>query len=111
MKPHWIKMLGFDGLESVLKCLLGLLPFAAPSTGAFGRISPLGAPQGSGALPKGQEPLSATPFKSEERRKKAASGPPFLWILSFGGAKESISPSGARTRLKQLRDSETLIEN
>jgi len=37
-------------------------PYAAPSTGAFERISPLGAPQG-------QEPLSATPFKSEERRE------------------------------------------
>ncbi|MFZ2452294.1 MAG: hypothetical protein WAW36_17430, partial [Methylovulum miyakonense] len=29
-------------------------------------------------------------------------GPPFLWLLSFGGAKESSSPSGARTRLKKL---------
>ena len=31
-----------------------------------------------------------------------------LWILSFGGAKESISPSGARTRLTIRRDSDTL---
>jgi len=31
---------------------------------------------------------------------KAASGPPFLWILSFGGAKESIAPAGARTGIK-----------
>ncbi len=30
--------------------------------------------QGCIALTKGQEPLSATPFKSEERRIKAASG-------------------------------------
>jgi len=49
---------------------------------------------------RGRKPLSATPIKSEERRGKAASGPPFLWILSFGGAKESISPAGARTGLK-----------
>jgi len=33
------------------------------------------------------------------RRKQAAAGSPFLWILAFGEAKESISPSGARTRL------------
>jgi len=52
-------------------CEIGMVffPHAAPSTGAFERISPLGAPQGCGALPKGQEPLSATPFKSEERRE------------------------------------------
>ncbi|OAI06570.1 hypothetical protein A1332_11130 [Methylomonas methanica] len=46
------------------------------------------------------KPLSATPFKSEERREPAASGPPFLWILSFGGAKESISLVGARTDIQ-----------
>jgi hypothetical protein len=37
--------------------------------------------------------------KMAGRRKQAASGPPFLWILAFGEAKESISPSGARIRL------------
>jgi len=59
--------------------VMGLLPFAAPSTGAFVENCPVGAPQGCGALTKGQEPLSATLGKSEERRKQAASGPPFLW--------------------------------
>ncbi|WP_292434097.1 hypothetical protein [Methylobacter sp.] len=44
--------------------------------------------------------LLATPGESEERRKQAATGSPFLWILSFGEAKESISPSGARPRFK-----------
>ena len=39
--------------------------------------------------------LLATPVESEERRKQAATGPPFLWLFSFGGAKESNSPSGA----------------
>jgi hypothetical protein len=29
---------------------------------------------------------------SEEEQEAAAIEPPFLWILSFGGAKESISP-------------------
>jgi len=44
--------------------------------------------------------LLATPGESEERRKQAATGSPFLWLLSFGEAKESNSPSGARTRFK-----------
>jgi len=39
--------------------------------------------------------LLATPVESEERRKQAATGPPFLWLFSFGGAKENNSPSGA----------------
>ena len=45
----------------------------------------------------------------EERKTSAATGPPFLWTLSFGGAKESVSPSGARTRLKVRRDSDTTL--
>jgi len=53
-------------------------------------------------------PLCKTPGKIEERKDAAATGPPFLWILSFGGATESISPSGARTRLTSRRDSDTL---
>ncbi len=44
--------------------------------------------------------LLATPGESEERRKQAATGSLFLWLLSFGDAKESNSPSGARTRFK-----------
>ncbi|OAI14310.1 hypothetical protein A1359_10835 [Methylomonas lenta] len=47
------------------------------------------------------KPLRKTPLKPEEHRINAASGSPFLWVLSFGEAKESISPSGARTRLNQ----------
>jgi hypothetical protein len=46
------------------------------------------------------KPLPATPFKSEEHRKQAASGSPFLWVLSFGDAKESTSPAGAKTGFK-----------
>ncbi|WP_198328297.1 hypothetical protein [Methylovulum psychrotolerans] len=49
----------------------------------------------------GQEAHSADPRQNREAQEEAATGPPFLWILSFGGAKESISPSGARTRLKK----------
>ena len=42
-------------------------------------------------------------------QEEAAIEPPFLWILSFGGAKESISPSGAITRLTHRRDSDLII--
>jgi hypothetical protein len=40
---------------------------------------------------------SKTLVKSEKRRIKAASGSPFLWLLSFGETKESDSPAGATT--------------
>jgi len=43
---------------------------------------------------------SKTLAKSEKRRKLAESGAPFLWLLSFGEAKESSSPVGARTGIK-----------
>jgi len=53
-------------------------------------------------------PLLKTFVKSEKRRKLAESGSPFLWILSFGEAKESISPVGARTDIKiNCRNSDT----
>ena len=38
--------------------------------------------------------------KASERRKYAASGCHFFWILFFGQAKKSISPVGARTDIK-----------
>ncbi len=44
-----------------------------------------------------------------DRCYAAAIEPPFLWILSFGGAKESISPSGAITRLIHRLDSDLII--
>ncbi|MDD5114644.1 MAG: hypothetical protein PHC94_11565, partial [Methylobacter sp.] len=44
--------------------------------------------------------LLATPVKNEERRMQAASGSPFLWVLSFGEAKESTSAVGPRTDIK-----------
>ncbi|MGZ8952147.1 MAG: hypothetical protein ACXW01_10900, partial [Methylobacter sp.] len=68
------------------------LPFAAPSTGAFIENSPLGARHGCRTSVGGQESLLLTLDKSEERRKQAVTGSPFLWLLSFGEAKESNSP-------------------
>jgi hypothetical protein len=54
------------------------------------------------------KPLRKTPFKPEERRINAAFGSPFLWILSFGEAKESISVVGPRTDIQTTRrDSDT----
>jgi hypothetical protein len=44
--------------------------------------------------------LLATLGESEKRRKQAATGRPFLWLLSFGRAKESNSPSGAMNPIK-----------
>jgi hypothetical protein len=88
------------------------VPYAAPSTGAFVENSPPGVRQGGRTSAEGQEPLLLTLGKSEERKKQAATGSPFLWLLSFGEAKESNSPSGARTRLKiNRRGSDTLIKN
>jgi len=58
--------------------------------------------QGSIALAKGQEPLSTTLGESEERRKQAASGCLFFWILFFGQAKKSIPLAGAGTGIKEV---------
>ncbi|RIZ71975.1 MAG: hypothetical protein D0530_01075, partial [Methylococcales bacterium] len=60
-----------------------------------------GARHGCRASVGGQEALSTDPRQNRGAQEAAAIEPPFLWILSFGGAKESISPSGANTRLKQ----------
>jgi len=46
----------------------GFAPHAAPSTGAFERIGPVGAPQGCGALPKGQE----SPFGNPVQKLRSA---------------------------------------
>jgi hypothetical protein len=41
---------------------------------------------------------------------QAAVGWPFLWLLSFGHAKESNSPVGARTDIQMASQSETSIK-
>ncbi|RIZ66972.1 MAG: hypothetical protein D0531_01740, partial [Methylococcales bacterium] len=57
----------------------------------------------------GQEALSTDPRQNRGAQEAAVIEPPFLWILSFGGAKESISPSGAITRLTNRRDSDLIM--
>jgi hypothetical protein len=75
-------------------------PYAAPSTGGFIGNSPLGVRQGCRTLLEGQESLPANPDKTDGAQETSGIGSPFLWILSFGEAKESISPVGARTHIQ-----------
>jgi len=65
------------------------------------------ARRGAAGMPHVDEgagsPFRHPPAKASERREQAASGPPFLWVLSFGGAKESIAVVGPRTDIKSSR--------
>src|SRR5574340_1186877 len=45
-------------------------------------------------------PFADPARQARSARAFAAVGWPFLWILSFGHAKESISPSGATNRIR-----------
>jgi hypothetical protein len=83
-----------DNLDKVL------FPLCRTEHRSFWRDQPAGERQGCRSFSEGQEPLPKTLGKSEERRIKAASGSPFLWILSFGDAKESIAVAGPRTGVK-----------
>jgi len=82
---------------------------AAPSTGGFGRISPLGAMLGEPAplfraciafFAGARMPLRKIPSKPFGAQDQSGMGWPFLWILSFGQAKESIAAVGPRPDLK-----------
>ena len=44
--------------------------------------------------------LPKTPFKSFGAQEISGMGWPFLWILSFGDAKESIAVAGPRTGIQ-----------
>ena len=58
-------------------------PYAAPSSGGFGGNRPKGCGRDAARCWRDRKSLPATLVKTEERRKQAASGSPFLWILSF----------------------------
>ncbi|AEG02671.1 hypothetical protein Metme_4322 [Methylomonas methanica MC09] len=47
------------------------------------------------------KPLRKTPFKPEERRKQAAAGCRFFWVLFFGQAKKSTSAVGPRPDIQK----------
>jgi len=51
----------------------------------------------------GQEPHLAISNESVRAQEARGIGRLFLWILSFGRAKESITLSGAGTRFKKYR--------
>jgi hypothetical protein len=63
----------------------------------FYREQPVGVRQGCRTLLEGQESLPANPYKNARAQEASGIGSLFLWILSFGEAKESISPASART--------------
>ena len=70
------------------------------------------ARRGAAWMPRGGRRAGRPLYRPRQNRgaqEAAAIEPPFLWILSFGGAKESISPSGAITRYKSRRDSDLII--
>jgi hypothetical protein len=79
---------------------VGFVPFAAPSTGAFAEICPQGRGREAARFRRARTALPKTLGKSEERRKQAASGCLFFWILFFGQAKKSIAVAGPRTGVK-----------
>ncbi len=87
----------------------GFVPLYRAEHRRVGAELPAGAMQGGIAFYVGAgKPLRKTPFKPEERRINAAFGSPFLWILSFGEAKESTTAVGPRTDIKSIsRDSDT----
>jgi hypothetical protein len=58
-------------------------PYAAPSTGSFIGNSPKRCGRDAALCWRDRSPFQQTPIKTTERRKQAASGSPFLWILSF----------------------------
>jgi len=72
-------------------------------------MGPIGERQEAARFRRARDGPSKTLAKSEKRRIKAESGWPFLWILSFGQAKESIAVVGPRTDInKNRRDSDTI---
>ena len=75
-------------------------PYAAPSTGVFVGSSPKGRGKEAALCQRDRKSLLANPDKNDSAQEKSGVGSPFLWILSFGEAKESISPAGARTGFK-----------
>jgi len=82
--------------------------YSAPSIAAFGEMGPIGERQEAARFRRARDGPSKTLVKSEKRRIKAESGSPFLWILSFGEAKESISAVGPIPDFKTSgRDTDT----
>jgi hypothetical protein len=75
-------------------------PVAAPSTVGFERICPQGRGRDDARFSRGWEALRKTRLKPGGAQDQSGMGWPFLWILSFGQAKESIAAAGPRTGVK-----------
>ncbi|WP_204369098.1 hypothetical protein, partial [Methylocucumis oryzae] len=96
-------------LNITYKSLGSKIPFAAPSTAGFAGISPLGARHGCRASAGGQDARSADLPAKPRRAGSSGNGSPFLWLLSFGDAKESKLACRCENRLNiKLRDSDSL---
>jgi hypothetical protein len=74
--------------------------YSAPSIAAFDEMGPTGERQEAARFRRARDGPSKTLVKSEKHRKQAESGPPFLWLLSSGEAKESSSVVGPRTDIQ-----------
>lgn len=96
--------MGFVNVRRFLNSRLGFLPYAAPSTEGFERISPLGAMQGGIAFYAGVgRPLRKTPFKAfgaQDQRGIRGSFllGPFLWT-----SKEKDLGCRSENRLQNSR--------
>ncbi|OAI03812.1 hypothetical protein A1353_14230 [Methylomonas methanica] len=79
-------------------------PYAAPSTGGFGRISPKGATHGCVALHAGAgKPLQATPFKLFGAQEINGIGVAFSLGTFFWPSKRKYLGCRAETRLSNNR--------
>jgi len=75
--------------------MVDVAPICRAEHRSFCREQPVRGRHGCRTSAEGQKPRLLTLDKSEEHRTQAAIGSPFLWLLSFGEAKESNSLSGA----------------
>ncbi|TCV85660.1 hypothetical protein EDE11_105222 [Methylomonas methanica] len=79
----------------------GFNPVCRAEHRSFYRELPEGVRQGCRTAAEGLgSPFCRPSIKTSARRLQAASGPPFFWILFFGGAKKSVSAVGPRTDIK-----------
>jgi hypothetical protein len=77
-----------------------IIPYAAPSIGAFVGNSPLGVWQGGRTLTEGQGcPFCQTPINARSAGSKRHRVV-FFWILFFVRTEKSISSVGTRTHIQ-----------
>ncbi|MDD1620803.1 MAG: hypothetical protein LUQ11_04935, partial [Methylococcaceae bacterium] len=94
------RAVGVEGFSSL---------YAAPSTGGFERISPLGAMQGCIALSAGAGmPLQTTPFKAFGAQDSSGIGAAFSLVTFFWRSKRKSLAFGCENPIQIIRrDSDT----